>query len=83
MQVQFDDQQWNRPAPQQAHNDKGIIGLLIKTGVVKNRQQANLAMIGLIILLCFISYFAIFSTHRHPAPPPTSANMPAQGTPAP
>lgn len=39
---------------------KGIIGLLIKHGFAKNVAGANLIMIGIIIVMMIISYFAIF-----------------------
>lgn len=80
MQVQFEDQKWNRPAGRGRAREKGIIGLLIKAGIAKNAAQANIIMIILIVVLCGISYFAISSMHHTPPPP---SNIPAQGTAAP
>lgn len=39
--------------------EKNITGFIIKTGLVKNKSQANLVMIG-VILLCLIIMASIF-----------------------
>ncbi len=36
--------------PQSTTTEKGIIGLLIKSGLVKNTQQANIVMIGIVVV---------------------------------
>ena len=74
MQVEFEDQKWRAPATYRRPTEKGIVGLLIKWGLAKNATQANLIMIGLIVVLCCISYFSLTSINHNPTPPPVSAN---------
>ena len=61
MQLEFDEQKWTAPNRPNRPDEKGIIGLLIRWGVVKNKAQANMLMLGLIVVLCIISYVALSS----------------------
>lgn len=45
----------------QTNPDTGIIGFLLRKNIAKNKQQANLVMLGLIVVLCVITLFAMNS----------------------
>ena len=47
-------------------NGSGIIGFLIKSGVVKNRDQANLLLLASAIVMLFFA-FLIFSSAENAA----------------
>lgn len=69
MVVEFNsEQQYKSPKYlRKAQSPKGILGLVIKLGIAKNEQQANLVLIGLIIVLMIISFFSIRSMTDGPA----------------
>jgi len=60
MSIEFDEPTFVASSYTQP-TDKGITGLVIKIGLAKNAAQANVVMIGLIIILIFVSWFSLNS----------------------
>ena len=60
MQVQFEEEQYNTIRPVK-RSPKGLLGLVIKSGIAKTPAQANMVLIGLIVVLMIISYISLNS----------------------
>jgi hypothetical protein len=80
--VQFDENDIvpARKTASEAGATSGIIGLVLKTRIVKTEQQANYALLAF-AALCFIVIGFIIKTSVHSAPTPLSTpeqirNMP-------
>jgi hypothetical protein len=49
-------------AAQSASSEKGIIGFLMRTGLVKSAQQANIAMIGIVVACLALTAWLLLPT---------------------
>lgn len=60
MAVEFNEDQFNTtPQEPPVQEESGIAGMLQKSGIVKNKRQANYVMIGIVVvLLIVIAFFA-------------------------
>ena len=68
MSIQFEEEQFNNLNRQTHFNQpKGFVGLVIKMGLAKNAQQANLVLIGFIFILILISFFSLRSMQPNEA----------------
>ena len=65
--LQFDEQQYTSVRGQSPPQGKGVTELIISLGIVKDKKQANLVMVGLIIILAIISWFSISSLTVNPS----------------
>jgi len=61
MSVEFNEPEFGASTRAPKKTERGVIGLIIKTGLAKNATQANLVMIGLIVVLILISWFSLSS----------------------
>lgn len=59
MSVEFNEGQYTS-TQKRPLSEKGIIGLIIKTGLAKDVQQANYVMIGIIVVMAIIFYITAF-----------------------
>ncbi len=50
---------------------RGIIGFLIKRGIVRDERHANVVLIGVIIIAVTVTYFTSFGGSSSPKVPPT------------
>lgn len=57
--VQFDEQSYGPAPKKRTKKTGGVVKLIISTGLAKDEKSANLVMIGLIIVLCIISFIAL------------------------
>lgn len=61
MSVEFNEPQYQTSSPVYTQKEKGIVGLIMKTGLVKDKKQANLVMIGIIVVMAIIFFISISS----------------------
>jgi len=62
--VQFEEQKYNVPGRNNARKKTGsVVKLILATGLVKDEKQANIVMIGIIVLMTAI-FFLINSTGK-------------------
>ncbi len=59
MPVQFEEQQFSRPLPRTAQQG-GVTNLILKLGLAKNVQQANLVMIIIAIVAIGIAAYLMW-----------------------
>lgn len=72
--VQFENENYTSPSHFKKPSPKGITGLLIKAGLAKNDNQANLILIMIIAISLLFVYLSLKSRGSNtppPAPPPT------------
>lgn len=69
MPVEFNEPEFGTTNRAPQRREKGIVGLIMKMGLAKNASQANIIMIGLIVVLALVSWFAISSTSAPDAAP--------------
>ncbi len=85
MNFQFEEQQYTRRSLA-TPKASGIAGLLIKSGVAKNMAEANMWMIGIIVVLGLFMSWMIFGggdgTYKPPKGIDPETNLP-YGVPAP
>lgn len=61
MALEFEEQDQGLPPRPPIRRARGITGMLIKKGVVKNKKQANYLYLALIVVLVIIMYMALSS----------------------
>jgi hypothetical protein len=61
MGVQFDDQNYARVAPRR---ESGLYAFLLRTGIVQNHSQANLVLLGTVVL-CFILMLVVIREQQN------------------
>lgn len=61
MPVQFNEPEFGTPNRTPQRREKGIIDLIMKMGLAKNESQANIIMVGLIVVLVLIAWVSLSS----------------------
>ena len=75
--VRFDtDQQDEFASPRASQGGFDLVGLLVRTGMVENRQMAQYILVG-IAVLAFFGIFFMFWSRGGSTPPPPPPNMAA------
>jgi hypothetical protein len=73
--VRFDSDQQNEFGPPVARQGGfDLVGFLVQTGMVQDRQMAQYVLIG-IAALAFVAMFFVFWSGNKQTPPPPPPNM--------
>jgi hypothetical protein len=72
MEVRFEEEKFQRPVPM---TNRGIVGWLVRKGIVKDTNQANMLLLGVVLSSMVIVLLITFlsSTNTQPEPDPTDS----------
>jgi hypothetical protein len=69
--IQFESDRENEfGAPAQGRSGFDLVGLLVQTGLVENRQMGQYILVGVAVLAFAVMFFVFFSSGRQTPPPP-------------
>ncbi len=69
MAVQFEEQQFNRPMPA-AQKQGAVTNLIMKLGLAKNAQQANMVMVVIAVIAIGLTAFLMWPESSAPVADP-------------